>query len=187
MRRFVLSLAVLGALTLGACNGGGSVLNIGSNTSVDRVIVTTTGPSNVARVIPGASLPLSATAVRGGQNGLVNINQYTWSAVLVTSGTYPINTLGGTKACTAVTATSGGVTSPYTADYSLYLTIDPTNESNVLLTPPTTFPLPAGITAITPPATTAYCVVVSATPRGGNAANTGSITVAVVPPGSPEN
>jgi hypothetical protein len=186
MRRIVLSLAVLSALTLGACSGGGSVLNIGGNTTVDRVIITTVGPSNVARVLPGAAIPLSATAVRGGQNGVVNANQFIWSALLVTSGTYPINELGGTKACATVTATIGGTATPYTADFSIYITIDPTNESNVLFVPPTTIPVPTGATAISVPTNAAYCVVVSATPRGGSAANTGSITVAVVPPGFPE-
>lgn len=184
MRRIVLSLAAV--LALSACGGGGSVLSFDSNTRPDRVIVTVVGSSNVPRVLPGASLPLSATAVRGTQNGLVNVNQYTWSAVLVTTGVYQVNELGQTKPCGVVNATIGGTATPLTADFSLYLTIDPTNEANVILTPPPTLPLPAGATAIAAPAgNLPYCIVVTATPRGGNNQNAGSLTVAVVNPLAP--
>jgi hypothetical protein len=201
MRRIVLSLAVLSVLTLGACSGGGSVLNIGGNTTVDRVIITTVGPSNVARVLPGAAIPLSATAVRGGQNGVVNVNQFIWSAAVTAGATYPSNELGGTKPCSTLVYTPGGGGTPvaFLPDYTIYITIDPTNESNVLFVPPTTIPLPTGapagstITIANPafppvaPSTNPYCVVVTATPRGGNAANAGSIIVAVVNPAAPLN
>jgi hypothetical protein len=197
MRRFVLSLAaVLSAAALSACSGGGSVLGFGGdNPSPDHVIITVAAPSNIARVLPGAGLAMSATQVHGDQNGLLSGNNYRWSAALVTSGTYTVNALGVTKPCQAVTVTNGGGTSNYSADFSLYITIDPVNEANIIFTPPTILPLPAGFTAITPHYP--YCVVVSAEPgkitgSGLGATFTptgppGSITVAVVDPQNPLN
>ena len=187
MRRIVLSLAALGAIALSACSGGGSVLSFSNSSTPDRTIVTAVGPSNIARVLPGASLPLSALGVRGSANGSVSGNSFTWSAALVTSGQYPFNTGGQTKPCPAVTITQSGTVVPYTADFSVYLTIDPTNTANVIFTPPTVIPTPTGASALTLPGTNPYCVVVSATPVGGSSANAGSITVAVVNPAGPEN
>ena len=43
MRRIVMSLVALGVLALGACSGGGSVLNFSNNNTVDHVIVTAEG------------------------------------------------------------------------------------------------------------------------------------------------
>ena len=178
MRRIVQSFAVIGLLALGACGGGGSVLSFDTNTNPDRVIVTTVGPSNIARVLPGASIALSATAVRGSQNGLVNVNRYTWSAAVTVGGTYIANTDGQTKPCaTLVFTPTGGTPVAFAPDYSIYIAIDPTNEANILFIPPT------AVVGSTNP----YCVVVTATPRGGSAANAGSITVAVVNPNNPLN
>ncbi len=193
MRRIVLSLAVLGAASLGACSGGGSVLNgVGANTP-DKVIVTVAGSSNVARVLPGGGIPISAVAVKGGQNGVLSNNDFRWSAALVTAGNYPFNTTGQTKPCQAVTQASGGTTTPYAADFGIYIAIDPTNESNILFFPPTIIPSPAG-TVVTPHFP--YCVVVTATAGTitGSGLSTvfvpngavGSITVAVVDPQNPE-
>jgi hypothetical protein len=181
MRRIVLSLAVLGAASLAACSGGGSVLNsVGANTP-DNVIVTVAGSSNVARVLPGASLPISAVAVSGSQNGVLSNNRFTWTAALVSSGTYTYNTTGQTKPCAQIVQTpAGGAATPFTTDFSIYITIDPTNEANVLFAPPPIVPAPAGSTlAVSYP----YCVVVSATAVGSSAV--GSITVAVVNPQNP--
>jgi hypothetical protein len=191
MRRFVLALAALGAVALSACAGGGSVFGTGGD-SVDRTIITATGPSNIARVLPGASIALSATAVRDSANGVVNVNRFIWSAALVSSGSYTANTDGGTKPCGTVTFTPTGSTTPsaLTLDMNLYVTIDPVNEANILFTPPTVFPLPAsfppgsGTIGVNYP----YCVVVSATPLNGTTPQTaaaGSIVVAVVNPANP--
>jgi hypothetical protein len=196
MRRIVLSLAVLGALSLGACSGGGSVLGFnGDNPNPDHVIITVAGPTNIARVLPGAGLALSAIQVHGSQNGLLLGNNYRWSAQLVTSGTYTINTLGQTKPCQAVTTTAGGVTSPYAADFGIYIAIDPVNEANIIFFPPTLIPLPTGATSIN--RVFPYCVVINAQPgkiSGSGLATTftatgppGSITVAVVDPSNPLN
>jgi len=206
MRRIVKSLAVLSVLALGACGGGGgSVLSFDNSSTADRVIITVQGPSNVARVLPGAVLPLSASSVKGSQNGYLSNNSYTWSATLVASGQYAVNPLGVTKPCQPILFQPAGPLTgsppapppafPYTADFSLYLTIDPTNESNVELIPPTIVPNPNPIPPsgpIPPGAGTLtvnfpYCIVVTATPRGGNANNAGSITVAVVSPSAPLN
>jgi hypothetical protein len=197
MRRFVLSLAaVLSAAALSACSGGGSVLGFGGdNPSPDHVIITVAAPSNIARVLPGAGLALSAVQVHGDQNGLLSGNNYRWSAQLVTSGTYTVNALGATKPCVPITTTSGGVTTPYAADFSLYITIDPVNEANIIFSPPTLIPVPAGATSIS--RVFPYCVVISATPgrvSGSGIGTTftatgppGSITVAVVDPLNPLN
>lgn len=191
MRRIVRSIAALGVLALGACSGGGSVLSFDNNSQPDRTIVTVQGPSNIARVLPGASLAISATQVRGSQNGLVNGNRFNWSALLVPSGQYTTNTLGVTKACGNIQYNPGGTgASALTQDMSLYVTIDPTNEANIIFTPPAVFPLPTGAPAGSTVATNfPYCVVITATPLNGSGApqggEAGSITVAVVNPLAP--
>ncbi|HWT06072.1 MAG TPA: hypothetical protein VN224_09980 [Xanthomonadales bacterium] len=194
MRRFVLSLAaVLSAAALSACSGGGSVLGFGGdNPSPDHVIITTSAPSNIARVLPGAGIPLSAVQVHGSQNGLLSGNNYRWSAALTTGQQYIANTLGQTKPCGGVNITTGGVTSPYTADFGIYIAIDPVNEANIIFIPPTIVPAPAGST-IAP--VYPYCVVVNAQPGtiSGSGLGThftptgppGSIIVAVVNPQNP--
>jgi hypothetical protein len=195
MRRFVLSLAaVLSAVALSACSGGGSVLGFGGdNPSPDHVIITVAAPSNIARVLPGAGLPLSAVQVHGSQNGILSGNNYRWSAELVTSGTYISNTLGQTKQCNPVSVFAGAVSSPYTADFGIYIAIDPVNEANIIFIPPTVLPVPTGFTGITP--AYPYCVIVNAQPGtiSGSGLGThftptgppGSITVAVVNPQNP--
>jgi len=195
MHRFVASLAaLLSATALGACSGGGSVLNFDNNTTPDHVIVSVAGPSNIARVLPGAGVALSAVAVRGTQNGFLTTNFFRWSAALTTGQQYTFNTLGQMKPCANVNVTAGGVTQPYTADFGIYIAIDPTNEGNVIFFPPTILPPPpiAGSTIAT---NYPYCVVVSATTgkiSGSGATTTftptgppGSITVVVVNPQDP--
>ena len=191
MRRIAMSLAVLGALTLGACGGGGSVLSSGNNSQPERTIVTVQGSTNIARVLPGGSIAISAIPVRGSQNGYVQGNSLLWSALLVTSGTYTANALGQTKSCGSVSYNPGTGASPLTEDLTLYVTIDPTNESNIIFTPPAIFPLPTGAPAgSTVSPTYPYCVVISATPLDSNrnpqTGAAGSITVAVVNPLNPE-
>ncbi len=187
MRR-IASFAFACVLSLSACSGAGSVLSTGGRSKPDKVIITVVGPSNVARVLPGASIPLSATAVIGGQNGTSTVNRFVWSASLVTSGSYVANTDGGTKPCNDVTVTSGGVTQPYGTDFSIDITIDPTNEANVLFTAPTSIAAPPGATLAT---NYPYCVVVTANALSGSSSSaqmlaTGSIVVAVVNPAAPE-
>jgi hypothetical protein len=191
MRRIVLSLAVLGAASLGACSGGGSVLNSSGANTPDKVVVTTVGPTNIARVLPGASIALSAVALKG--DGVLSNNNFRWSAALVSSGTYTANTSGQQKPCAVITQTIGAVTSPFTADFSIFIAIDPVNEANIIFEAPTSLTAPAGSTLAT---SFPYCVVVSAT--AGSITGTGlgttfvptsavgSITVAVVNPQNPE-
>jgi hypothetical protein len=195
MRRFVLPLAaVLSAVALSACSGGGSVLGFGGdNPSPDHVIITTAAPSNIARVLPGAGIALSAVQVHGSQNGILSGNNYRWSAALTTGNSYIANTLGQTKPCNSVMATFGGVAQPYVADFGIYIAIDPVNEANIIFFPPTVLPLPPGATTISP--NYPYCVVVNAQPgkiTGTGLGTTftptgppGSITVAVVNPQNP--
>jgi hypothetical protein len=188
MRRIVLSLAVLGALDLSACSGGGSVLNFEGSSKAQAVIVTVQAPSNIARVLPGGGLAISAVAVRGSQNGFVNNNNFRWSAALITSGSYVATADGSTKPCQPINLTvPGPVTSPLAVDMGIYIAIDPTNEGNIIFFPPPVFPVPAGFPVGTFVAVNyPYCVIVSATPLD-NPAAVGSITVAVVNPQSPVN
>jgi hypothetical protein len=205
MRRFVLSLAVLGAAALVACSGGGSVLsfNNGGGNS-DRVIVTVAGPTNIARVLPGAGVAISAVGVRGSQNGTTVNNRFRWSAALVTGGTYVFNSAGQTRPCQqlsfqpfpfpAAAPPPTPAPIPYAADFGVYIAIDPTNESNIIFFPPIVVPNPGPAVppapATPPPGAGTltprfpYCVVVSATNRDTGAV--GSITVAVVDPQNPE-
>jgi hypothetical protein len=188
MRRLATSLAAAGLVALSACSGGGAVLSTGSQNTADHVLLTVNGSSNIPRVLPGGSLPISATAVQGSQNGTTTINRFLWSATLVTSGSYVVNTNGGTKPCNAVTITTGATTQPYSTDFTLYVTIDPTNESNIIFSPPPIIPPPTGSTVTV---NYPYCVRVDATALSGSNANpqsgaTGSIIVAVVNPASPE-
>jgi hypothetical protein len=204
MRRFVLSLAVMGAAALVACSGGGSVLSFDNGGgSPDRVIVTVVGPTNIARVLPGAGLALSAVGTRGSQNGTTVNNSFRWSAALVTSGTYTFNADGQTRPCQQLVfqpfpfpagSTPTPAPIPYAADFSIYVTIDPTNESNIIFSPPIAVPNPGPasppLPATPPPGAGSlatnfpYCVVVSATNRNSGAV--GSITVAVVNPAAPQ-
>jgi hypothetical protein len=193
MRRIVFSLAFLSTAALSACSGGGSVLNFSTNPKPDHVIITVADPTNIARVLPGAGIALSAIQVNGSQNGILSGNNYRWSAALTTGGTYIANTLGQTKPCASVTATFGGVTSPYVTDFGIYIAIDPVNEANIIFFPPTVLPLPPGATTIT--SNYPYCVVINAEPgriTGSGLGTTftstgspGSITVAVVNPQNP--
>ena len=195
MRRFVLSLAaVLSAVALSACSGGGSVLGFGGdNPTPDHVIITTAAPSNIARVLPGAGIALSAVQVHGSQNGLLSGNNYRWSAALTTGDSYIANTLGQTKPCQPVNISfGGGPFTPYTADFGIYIAIDPVNEANIIFIPPTVLPAPAGSVLQT---NFPYCVTVNAQPgkiTGSGLGTTfiptgppGSITVAVVSPTNP--
>ena len=199
MRRFVLSLAAVLSVALSACSnsGGGSVLGFGGdNPSPDHVIITVAAPSNIARVLPGAGLALSATQVHGSQNGLLSGNNYRWSAALTTGDSYIFNTFGQTKPCASNTVTFPGPpvsTVPYTADFGIYIAIDPVNEANIIFFPPTILPVPTGATSVTP--VYPYCVTISAEPgkiTGSGLGTTfqptgppGSITVAVVNPQNP--
>jgi len=184
MRRFALSLAaVLSVAALSGCGSGGSVLGFGGDDpSPDHVIITVAAPSNIARVLPGGSLALSAVQVHGSQNGILSGNNYIWSATLTTGDSYIANTLGQTKPCQSVVTTTGGVSSPYTTDFSLYITIDPVNESNIIFSPPTVLPLPAGATSITP--NYPYCVTISATPVRLSGSGIGTTSAPTGPPGS---
>jgi hypothetical protein len=192
MRRFVASLTLLGATALGACSGGGTVLNFGNGATPDHVVITVQGTSNIARVLPGAGLSLSAVPVSGSQNGIININNFRWSAVATTGLSYAFDSLGDMRACGGLSQTIGAVTSPFLPDFGIYIAIDPTNEGNVILFPPTIVPAPAGSTvSVNYP----YCVLVTAqagkitgsgvgttfTPIG----TAGSVVVEVVNPQNP--
>lgn len=199
MRRIVLSLAVLSASALSACSGGGSVLNTDSNSTPQAVIITVVGPSNIARVLPGGGLALSAVAVRGSQNGFTSNNNFRWSAALVTSGNYVATADGSQKPCQAITVTSGGTTTPLATDLNFgpysTIAIDPTNESNIIFFPPPVFPPPFAGSTVT--VNFPYCVIISASSghiTGSGLSTTfvpdgavGSITVAVVNPQAPVN
>lgn len=185
MRRIVLSLAVAASAVLAACSGGGSVLSTGGGTtSPDRIIITTGGQSNVLRVLAGSSIALSAQAVRGSQNGVLGNNAFIWHAAIVNGATYTTNTDGGQKPCGAVTsaAAAAGPFSPYAPDYSIYVTIDPTNEANIIFSPPLAIPVASGTFLGPLSAANAYCAVISAT-QGGT---TGAVVVAIVNPQLPQ-
>lgn len=183
MRRFVLSLAVAASATLAACSGGGQVLSTGGS-GADRIFISTGGQSNVPRVLAGSGIALSAIALRGSQNGTVQNNQFTWRAAIVNDVSYTANTLGGTKACAAVTsgAAAAGPFSPYAPDYSIFVTIDPSNESNIIFSPPLTIPVPTGSFLGPLSATNAYCAIISAT----QGSTTGSQVVSIVNPQLPQ-
>ncbi len=201
MRRIALSLAVLGAAALAACTGGGSVLTTNNGSSIDHTIVTVQGTTNVARVLPGAGLPLSAVAVSGSQNGIVSNNTFRWSAALTSGMFYTKNTLGqlSTVPCADVNIITPGpppVTTAYLGDFGIYIAIDPTNEGNVEFIPPTIIPVPGGLpVGTTVQVNYVYCVMVSATPGKitGSGLSTkftqtgppGSILVQVVNPANP--
>ncbi len=188
MHRFMLWVAAAFAVgALSACGNGGAVLSTTSNQTPSNVSVSVAAPVNVARVVPGGSLALAAVATAGSTNGILSNNRFLWSATLVSGGTYAYDAAGDTRACATITRTTGGVTTPYTTDFSIYITIDPTNEANVLFSPPPTIPAPAGSTLTT---TYPYCVTVTANVVIGNTtpATTGaggSITVAVTDPQNP--
>ena len=186
MRRFVPTLAVLGAAALSACSGGGSVLNFGSNTPPNGIQVTTVGQTNVARVLAGSSIVFSAQLL-GSQGGTLSNNAFKWSAALTTSGLYPVTSLGATKPCATPSLTTPPASAvAYAPDYTAFLVVDPTNQANVTFTPPLTIPAPAGSTTGVLAGSTsanAYCAVVNASTPDG--ITVGSITVAIVNPASP--
>lgn len=179
--------AALCSAVLNSCSGGGSILNFAPNGTSDHVILSVVGPVNVPVVIAGGSLPLSAVQTNGSQNGVIVSNRYEWSASLTTGQMYQSNAFGQLKPCASIMITQGGVTTPYTADFSIYLTIDPTNESNILVSPPPTIPNPFGATlTVNYP----YCLRVNAQvliPKGSGTTKgaVGSIIVAVMNPLNP--
>lgn len=181
MRRIVLSLAATSAMALCACGGGGSVFGTGGG--ADRIFITAAAPANVTRVLAGSGIPLSATAVRGASNAVTGNRQFVWTAAIVNGAVYPTNSVGGTKPCAAVTngPTAAGPFAPYAPDYSIYITVDPTNAANIVFTPPALIPVAAG-TFPGPASANAYCASVSAT----QGRTTGSIVVAIVDPNLPQ-
>jgi hypothetical protein len=137
-------------------------------------------------------LALSAVQVNGSQNGMLSGNNYRWSAALTTGLSYPFNTFGDMRPCATVNQTIGAVTTPYLTDFGIYIAIDPVNEANIIIFPPTILPAPPGSTLqVNYP----YCVVVNAEPgklTGSGLGTTftptgppGSITVEVVNPQNP--
>jgi hypothetical protein len=185
MRRIVLSLAVAASAALTACTGGGQVLGTGGN-NPDRVIVSVAGQLNVARVLAGSPIVLSAQDVKDNQlNGAIYNNTFKWHAAIVNGSTYPTTDFGQsgtTKPCATVLLP--GSTTPYAPDYTSFLTLDPSNSANVTFTPPATIPPAAtGAPTLSPPTGNAYCAIVTATAVNGTV---GSIVVAIVSPGSPQ-
>ena len=188
MHRIVVFLTV-SAAALCACGGGGSVLSFQTTSTGTQTIVSVQAPLNLARVLPGGSLALSAVQVSGSSNGFVSSNRFVWSATLTSGSQYPTSS-GQTKPCATVTKTAGGATTTYTGDLSIDITIDPTNEANVLFGPPPVLPPPAGATSVQ--VSYPYCVLVTAAPvtsaPGAMTLTTGpsgSILVAVVDPLNP--
>jgi hypothetical protein len=184
MRRIALTLVALGAVALTACSGGGAVLNVGSNSTPDHILITTLGQTNVARVFAGTPINLSAVALKGSQNGTLATNTFRWTAALALSGLYPVTSLGATKPCATPSLTTPPATAvAFAPDYTAFITVDPTNSANITFTPPLTIPAPAGsTTGVLAGATSgnAYCAVVNASTPDG--LTTGSITVAIVNP-----
>jgi hypothetical protein len=187
MRRIVLSLAVAASAVLTACSGGGQVLGTGNN-DPERVIISVASQINVARVLAGSPMVLSATDVKGGDtNGVIYNNTFTWHAAIVNGASYPTTNFGQsgtTKPCAAVTLP--GSTTPFAPDYTPFLTVDPSNSANVTFTPPAA--IPGSPTIANPPGTAAtplnaYCAVVTATAVNGVV---GSIVVAIVNPATPQ-
>jgi hypothetical protein len=183
MRRILLSLALAASAALAACSGGGSVLSSGDS-GPDHIIITTGGQSNVPRVLAGSGIALSALAVRGSQNGVLGNNHFIWHAAIVNGASYTSNTDGGQKACGAVTSATAaaGPFTPFAPDYSIFVTIDPVNEANIIFEPPLSIPVSAGSFLGPLSATSAYCAVVTAT----QGSVTGSLIVAIVNPQLPQ-
>jgi hypothetical protein len=188
MRRIALTLVVLGSAALTACSGGGSVLNFGSNSTPDRIDITQQGQTNTPRVFAGTPITLSAQSLKGPQNSTISTNAFKWTAALVTSGTYPINALGGTKACATPSITTPPAAAvAFAPDYTAFIVADVTNPGNATFTPPVTIPAPAGSTTgilAGPTASNAYCAMVNASTPDG--ITTGSIIVAIVNPQLPQ-
>jgi hypothetical protein len=184
MRRIVLSLAVACSAALTACSGGGQVLGTGG-TDPDHVVISVAGQLNVARVNAGSPLTLSAVGVKGSQNGAIYTSTFTWHAAIINGQSYPTTNFGQSGTLKPCATVSSGTT-PYTPDYTTYLTFDAANPANVTFTPPALIPPPAGSTGAvaTPlPTANAYCAVVTA--KAANGA-TGSIIVAIVNPATPQ-
>ncbi len=177
--RALVSRVVLSATicAVAACSGGGTVLSSGPGAD-EHVAISAGGSTGIARVLAGSSIALSAVLVSGSQNAVVTTNDFIWSAVVTNGQHYVSGSAGQMKPCGAVASTTGGVTTTYAPDYTLYVIIDPTNESNIIFSPPAVVPVVAGTTAVV---TYPYCVAVSA--RAGSA--TGSIVIAVVDPQNP--
>jgi hypothetical protein len=176
--RLLLSVAACSALA--ACSGGGSALNSGPAPTTS-IVITTAGQQDLPRVLAGSSLPLSAVSTSGSNHGTVENNRYVWSATLVNGASYPTGQ-GASKPCAAITASAGGSAfAPYAPDYSIYITIDPSNESNIIFSPPLAIPVPAGTVLGPQSATNAYCVTITAT----QGATSGSVVVAVADPQNP--
>lgn len=164
---------ILAPLMLVGCPAGTAYPD--QNSPPDNVIVTVSSASG-ARVLPGASLALSAKGTSRGAP--LSYNRFKWSASLVTSGQY-LDTSGPTTCVPVFLNLLGSSPAPFTTDYSTFVTVDPTTEANIVFTPPTIVPAPAVGTLTT---TFPYCVNVTAQARTGGA--TGSITIGLPAPGT---
>jgi hypothetical protein len=138
--------------------------------------------------LAGSPINLSAQAVKGPHNSTISTNAFKWTAALVTSGTYPVNSLGGTKPCATPSITTPPAAAvPFAPDYTAFIHVDATNQGNATFTPPVTIPAPAGSTTgilAGSASANAYCAMVNASTPDG--ITTGSVIVAIVNPQFPE-
>lgn len=179
---FFTTCALTALCALSACSGSGGALNTGKP-STTGIVITSGGQVNVARVLAGSGIALSAVATSGSQNGAIGNNKFIWHATLVNGASYASDQAGGTKPCASVTVgnAAAGPFAPYAPDYSAAVAIDPVNEANIIFIPPLTIPYAAGTFPGPLNTATAYCAIVTAT-QGGV---TGSIVVAIVDPQFP--
>lgn len=159
MRRIVLSVMVAGsAAALAACGGGGTAFGSGSN-SIDRVVVTGSGSlSGVNKVVPGGTIVLSATGVKGSSNTTAGDNGYSWSASYAPVGT-PAQALA-----TGSQIFCNGLTTPAISPAGS-LNVSSVNPSTLTLVVPTAVPAVTAPAASIAPAAPAgsYCLIVQAT------------------------
>ena len=110
MRRLVPSLLAASSVAfLTACGQGGSAFNFGGSSAADRVVVFSSGnPAGVLKVVPGGTIVLSAQALTGSNNVVVQDTNFTFNYTISAVDTPYGNSQSGNQAfCNTLGGTSG--------------------------------------------------------------------------------
>lgn len=169
MRRLVLSVLAAGSIALlAACSQGGSAFTGSSAQNADHVQITSAGnPAGILKVVPGGSIVLSAQALKGSNNVVLQDTNFTFDYAIAPAGTPYPNSQSGTQGfCNTLTGTATVLPSILTPGGALGQASGASVASpsgTVTLTAPASITAGFGSTAAFSPTTAStYCLTVNA-------------------------